>query len=211
MTLNEFTTLLAEPYKRQFDMPFKLMLAERIKAWRARLIHDTCRKSPSEVKYFLQTIYIPITEQPLEICGVTVDGCNEFRSEKIPDGVRGISGLAAYVGSVDGKTPFRESAPGSFHYAKHGILQVPTYSQSDNRILLDRFVPVIRMDNAFSDPLKAITFSCNADGTASVCNPWDEQYPVSGDVEQMIIQAITQELRTRPNEQEVIEAKPEER
>lgn len=210
MTLNEITTLLAEPFDRQFDVPFKLMLAERVKAWRARLIHDTLRKRPSEAKFFVQPIFFKLKKEELIVCGQSM-GCDVFTSDPIPEGVRGMSSLAAYVGSVDGKTPFRESPLGASYYLSLGILNVPTYTMSGGILTLDRYVPIVRMDRVFADPEKAMTFGCNVKGDANTCEAWDEQYPMPGDIEQMVIQAISQELRTGTNEQEVTENRPVEK
>jgi hypothetical protein len=202
VTLNTITTEIASSLKRELDVPFKRMLAHKVDAWRSRLIRNSLQTKPNESKFFRQTIYIlmqPGTSLPscvgLEICPVAIS------TKQIPMPLRFGSSIFDYVGSVDGKTPFYEAAPGTLSYLMSGRYShdVVFYTYVSRRFEVDSHpnLPAMRADGVFDQPSAVLEFNCSSQleggvGEPGSCDFWDMPYPVTGDIKQMIVQSILQ-------------------
>lgn len=75
MTLNEICTMIASHMDKEFDEPFKLIIAEKVRVWRARLIKNSVDKDERERQYFIQTIYMKMEERNEVECEVPYTQC----------------------------------------------------------------------------------------------------------------------------------------
>ena len=210
MTLNEITVLIASHFDRQLDEPFKLMLAERVHYWRARLIKNSVDKNPAERRFFKQVIYVKFEEADDIPCGVPFEPCKiAISTTKIPRPMRANGILFDYVGSIDGMTPFAEGAAGTMSYLKAGRyskLQLRyTYENERIKVYGNSKLPYGRLDGVFDNPEEADRLNCqNQD---KPCDFRNQQYPVTGDILQSIVQSILQIDFNRPAEDEQVEIK----
>lgn len=198
-SLNKITTEIATSLRKELDEPFKRILAEKVDNWRSRLIRNSLQEKPLESKFFRQTIWVPLQMvNPIPDCVEGSDGapvCDMLRSTvKLPTPLRYSTALFDYVGSVDGKNAFSEGAPGTEQYllagkySRHSVY----YSFPNGFLEIDerqRSIPMVRVDAVFDKPSEAMEFNCANSGQ---CDYWDEPYPVTGDILQMIIQSILQ-------------------
>lgn len=187
MTWNELATLIAAQMGRPFDTPLKLMLVDEIKLMRSRLLKDTLKRNPQDAVAFEQVIYTALEDNPDPSC--VPDGvlCPTYRSTlKIPQPIRLLSGLFSYVGSVDGKRPYRIlGATGSYLTGGKYAKAVRFFDYRTERIVLTHNPRVIMIRAVFDDPLKVQ--SCDSvTGALSTCDPLDTDIPVTGDVLQNI-------------------------
>lgn len=193
MTLNEATTLLASQLGKELDVPFKLMMAARIQVWRSRLIKNSIDKNPQERKFFRQVIYVPIKKESEVACCTTFPGCDiAVSSVKVPMPLRANNILFDYVGGVNGHNPF-QPATGGFQvfmsqgkYSK-GIIRY-TWTSPILSVFGNPDLPMVRLEGIFDNPEEAAVLNCQTQATG--CDFWNEPYPCSGDIMQLILQNI---------------------
>jgi hypothetical protein len=196
-TFNQLATILAEQLKRPFDEPFKLMMKDRIKFWRSRLLKNTLDKDPRERKFFSQTLTVPMEEVNATDCGINLN-CTLMRSKaKIPLPVRANGILFDQVGSVEGSTPFRlvKRYELSFLIGDKYAPLVSDFYLYENGYLITRFVPYLFVDGPFDDPEAVAAYNlaaCQATGSEDCTDPDDADLGISGDIAQLIIQSIVQ-------------------
>lgn len=196
MTLNEVTTLIASQLKKELDIPFKLMLAERIQVWRSRLFKNTLDKDAKERKFFRQTLYLPMIKTTDTPACTGFPGCDIAQTvDQLPNPLRANGILFDYVGSVDGTTPFKEVTAGFQAYANSGKYSknvIPfTWDGRKIAVYSNPNLPFLRVDGIFDNPELAATLNCS-NGQSSNCDFWETEYPVTGDIMQLIIQSIIQ-------------------
>ncbi len=195
MTPNELTTLIAEPHAREFDEPFKLMIYDRAMVWFSRLARNTVDKDPRRRAEFTRPVYL---------CMQQADALHAESRETVPSPlfVNGI--LFDYVGSVDGTGPaIRITSPSALKvfaenkYNKHAFY----FSYLGERIqfYLNPGIKKIRVDGLFLN-LKKVNechaCSCADCGTEEPIDYWNTDMGIPGDILQLIIQAVEQDLRT---------------
>lgn len=197
-TLNSITTSIASHLDRIQDEPFKRMLALKVDAWRSKLIVNSLEKHPEQRKFFRQTLYVPLVAADQVPCDLPFSLCKSMRSvDTIPIPMRLQGILFDFVGTVDGRTPFREASPGTITYLSAGKYSGKIVYYEWKNIapegwhfeLLSSGVPMMRVDGIFDKPSEVFEFNCN-NGVG--CDYWDLPYPVSGDLLQMITQYILQ-------------------
>lgn len=207
MTPNELTTVLAQNVGKVFDTPFKLILMEKVKALRSRLMKNTLDKTPADRKFFRSTIYLKLTETNSVPCEIPVN-CKVYVTDKIPKPLRANSVLFDYVGSVDGYSSFRESGPGMIKFVNKGRYSKRTvgFIYSDDRLFFFENIPMIRLDFIPDDPMELAGFSCTQD--SDLCDPWNTEYPLSKDVLATIIQVLSEELKLTLSQEDTVNVNP---
>ena len=202
MTLNEMTTVLAEKMKRSSDIPFRLLLAERIQVWRSRLIANAIQKNSLQRKFFKQTLYMPMEVKNSVPCTVLVNCEVSVSIKPIPQLIRQGTTLFDYIGGVDGRSPFMEVTPGAGNYLDTGRFakMFPKFELWNQSVVAHKKdLPMLRIEGIFDDPLAVLQCNCDCDGTED-CDTWNMEYPVSGEIGQLIIQSIeTIDYPTNPN------------
>lgn len=195
ISLNSITTLIASDLGRELDEPFKRMLAVRVDYWRSTLVARSLEKNPQQRKFFRQTLYIPMSQVDQVPCDIPMTLCKVSESTcEIPQPMRVGNTLFDYVGSIDGLVPFREAAPGTYSFlisGKYSSKKVFFEWHNTKIRILDtnkRKLPMVRVDGVFSFPMDVFEHNCNCE-TAS-CDWWDEPYPITGDMLQMVVQYI---------------------
>lgn len=191
MTPNEITTVLASGMNKVFDVPFKLMLMERVAVWRARHIRNTLEKNIQDRKFFRSTIFLSCTKTKEVPCTLPVDVCDVFVTGKVPEPIRANGILFDNVGPISGSNPFIETSPGTAFYrtagkySKHSV----GYIYSDQKIYVLSSIPMIRVDFIAAYPEQVQDYQCTPTDDYT-CDFWDTEYPCSADILQLIMQSI---------------------
>jgi len=192
-TFNELALLIAEPLKRTLDVSFREQLKERIRYWRARLVKNSLDKKPTDRKFFTQTITIPMEEVEAAQCGIDLN-CKVMRSTvDIPQPIRANSILFDFVGSVEGSNPFKMLKKWEMYYALKDKYapKVTIYATWENKRIIIPHNPLttyITIDYIAEDPEAAAAINCAS--TSENCSFDDEEYPIPGDIAQLIVQSI---------------------
>jgi hypothetical protein len=196
MTLNEITTLIASHLEMELDDPFKLMMAKRVGYWRSRLIKNSVDKDQKDRRFFKQVIYVKMEVQNEIVCNVPYTQCKIAKSVgKVPKPTRANGVLFDYVGAIDGMNAFTEGSGGMIPYMMQGkysknVIRY-TYENEYIKIYGNVNIPMIRVDGVFDDPEAAAKMNCN-NGQSNDCDFWNIEYPVTGDILQLIVQSILQ-------------------
>jgi hypothetical protein len=191
MTPNEISTVLASMLDKTFDTPFKLMLMKRVDLWRARLLKNTLDKTPSDRKFFRSTIFLSCTETQEVLCDLPVTTCPVWATARVVKPFRANSMLFDYIGGINGMNPFSEASPGTQYFktkGKYSKNNVP-FLFTDNRVIVYDKVPMIRIDYIPEDPTTVQDYQCTPSANY-VCDWWNEEYPCSLEILQIIFQAI---------------------
>jgi hypothetical protein len=193
-SLNEITTGLAAHFDKQTDEPFKRFLAPKVNFWRSKLVVNSLEKHPEQRKFFRQTIWLSMEEDDLVDCPIPMTLCRIASSKfEVPRPMRVGDILFDYVGAIDGKVPFREAAPGMIGFMTEGRYSRNTtfYEYWNDKIKVRAYksLPKIRVDGVFDDPIAVMEFNCRNSGQ---CDWWNEEYPITGDMLQMVVQYILQ-------------------
>jgi hypothetical protein len=194
MTWNELSVLVATQLGRPHDYTLRLQLIDKAKLWRSRLIRDTVAKNPNQVnQHFYQSLYMPIVKAHLPTCVPDVL-CPMYQSQYVvPMPVRRGNSLFDYLGSVDGKKPYRleDGGAGSFLQGGRHAAALRFYRYDSSGIVqLFHNPQIILVRDIFDDPLKVI--SCNPE-TGESCDPYAAEIPLPGDILQNVIMYLTQE------------------
>jgi hypothetical protein len=194
MTPNELTTLLAEPYARQFDEPFKLMIFDRAMIWYSRLVRNTIEKDPRRRQEFTRSVIVPM--QP--VTALYAESKEVLSSPLFVNGI-----LFDYVGSSDGTSPaIRISSPATLEifannkYQKHQFY----FSHLGNKIQFYKNPNIkhVRVDGVFLKLQKiheCQTCECDDCGELESVDFWNTDLGIPGDIEQLIVAAVEQDLR----------------
>lgn len=204
MTPNEITTLIATEEKKELDVPYKKIIYERVKYWRATLIKQSLDKVRQQARFFRQTVYMPMEMVNFLALTAPVPLTN-FRAKssfRVPLPLRITdNGLFNYVGGIDGKSPFGFADAGTI-----GFLKADKYQQNNNYyeymnggdIYTEEIpdIPILMIQGVFNDPEEAMKF------TTGIYDPnvnwWDTDIPMSGDIEQRVVQCVLTVDLNRP-------------
>ena len=208
-SLNSITTIIASHLDREFDEPFKRMLGEVVDNWRSTLLGRSLEKHPSQRAIYRQTLFVPMEEAAAVACNVSIPLCNVARSKDvIPTPLRSGSITFDYVGSIDGLNPFRLSSPGTVESLSSGKYSRNSYfyeyTNGYIEVRQNRKLPMIRVDGVFDRPTEVMQLNCKYAGHG--CDWWNDPYPVTGDLAQMITQYMLTVDYNRinvPNGQEI--------
>lgn len=188
MTLNEIAIQLAAPLGRQFDQPLLAMIKDKVVYWTERIIRNSLEKNPRDRVFFKQTVYLPLTESNAD-CGGT--SCSVMATENLPLPLRANSILFDFVGSQDGSTPFKLVSEGFEQFWKDNkyASRYLTYRWTGKRIevLANKRPEVIKVVAIWPDPRALSGVLC---GQGTNCFPDDQEYMVSGDILQLVIQYV---------------------
>lgn len=194
-TPNEITTLLASHFKKELDDPFKVMMMERVKYWRSRLLKNTLDKAPGDRKFFKQTIYVPMETKDEVICAMPFTQCKvSYATIKLPKMARANGIMFDYIGSVDGMNPFEQTVEAMIPALMQGkytgkILRVAIENDKP-KVYGNAKLPKLRIDGIFDNPEDAAKLNCSTGNGG--CDYWNEEYAISGDLLQLVVQSILQ-------------------
>jgi len=199
-TLNTITTVIASHFDREQDEPFKRSLGPAVDAWRSKLVTNSLEKHPEQRKFFKQTLWVPMESAASVPCPMPMTLCPVAKSKfAIPKPLRLQGILYDYVGSYDGRNPFKEAAPGTLEFLQSGKYSGNiTFWENENQYIKigdNAKLPKIRVDGVFDKPLDVMLINCQNSGD---CDYWEMEYPATGDIIQMIIQYILQVDFNRP-------------
>lgn len=193
MTPNEITTLFATKYGKELDVPFKLMLYERVKMWRATLIKQSIDKSRKDSKYFRQTIYLPMAKVNTVSMAPELTAWAASTVPEVPIPVRVSDSVFDYVGGIDGKSPFGYADAGTISYLKSGKYARKRifYDYINKAIVVSEVpsLPILRIDGVFNSPEEAYQYQTMP--AQPDADWWNMDIPMSGDVEQRVIQCMS--------------------
>lgn len=192
MSPNEITTLIASKYAKELDVPFKKMLYESVKYWRSTLIKQSLDKQRKDSKYFRQTIYLPMRKvDVLMVAPETLQYAAETVIE-VPLPIRVSDQVFDYIGGIDGNSPFGYADEGSLSYLKEDEnMRHFVFAQYVNRKVRTTELPNLaftRISGIFNSPEEAMiyeTYPAQPD-----VDWWNRDIPMSGDVEQRVVQCL---------------------
>lgn len=197
-SLNEITTVIASNLKREIDEPFRRMLAVRVDYWRSTLVGRSLEKHPDQRNFFTQTLWMPMVCGPAIPCTTPLPLCNIMSSKIIiPIPLRFGNTLFDYVGSIDGKNPFTFASVGTSHIMQHGryAKEKTFWLYTNKKVQIESTVdynmkpiPMIRIDGVFDRPLDVIDINC--ENPSITCDRWNDPYPITNDMLQMVTQYI---------------------
>lgn len=204
-SLNELAEILAERTDRQFDTPFNEEMKVAIGYWRSRLLRDALEKNKKDRMYFRQYFEVPLIKVNIsELQGFP--NYPVLRTEcSIPDPVRANGIAFDYIGSPDKLSNFK------LFTEQHELIPALDAQYTGKRpkgLWLNGFIyifnsldlPYLGVSGVFDDPQAVSAFKCNCG--CDTCFDDDSPYPISGDIQQRIIQAIMStelHIQTRPN------------
>lgn len=195
MTPNEITTLIATHQHKELDIAFKKVIYERVKYWRATLIKQSLDKTRLQSRFFQQVIYIPLERfnrfailapQPLE----------DWEAKtiyKVPLPIRITdAGVFNYVGGMDGRSPFGLADVGTISYLKSGKYSGSTiyHTYYNNDVYTSDLpdLPMVMISGVFNEPEEAMKLETGK--YVPDVNWWDRDIPMSGDIDQRVVQCI---------------------
>ena len=74
MTPNEITTMLGMHLKAELNVPFKLMLMDKVKYWRGSLIKRALEKRPGDRKFYRQPYFFRMKDSYMHpVAGLVSD------------------------------------------------------------------------------------------------------------------------------------------
>lgn len=193
LTFNDIAVLIAEPLQRPLDVSFREQLKSRVKYWRSRLLKNSLDKKPSDRKFFTQPLTVEMEEVDAAQCSINLE-CKVLRSKvKIPTILRANSILFDFIGSVEGSNPFRITPRWQMYYFLKDkyASKVTNYVSYEDGYLIIPYSPLtqfVRVEGIFDDPEEVAALNC-VSSTAD-CNFDEQDYPIPGDVAQLIVQSI---------------------
>lgn len=192
MTPNEITTLFATKFGKELDVPFKKMLYERVKYWRATLIKQSIDKSPLDTKYFRQAIYLPMVKINVLAIAAELTCYNAVTQIEVPLPIRVSDQVFSYVGSLDGMSPFGYADSGMLRYMKAGRyagrFNYQNYINRKFYIAELPDLPFLRIEGVFNSPEEAMIYETVP--PQPDVDWWNRDIPMSGDIEQRVIQCM---------------------
>jgi hypothetical protein len=214
-TLNEIVYNIALQVEKADDTVLLERLKFMVGYYRAQFIRQDQKRNHSIPSQFIQKLQeVQMSSRPaVDDIGGTDFGCEVWRSDKIPKPVRLYDGSTfAYVGTVDGKTPYQEVNGVQADYAAHGKYnkQYPRYCYKNERIYIYNARPsAITIKGIFEQPQELFGFTADIDrALPSPPLPEDREYPISMDMVQRITQSIlATEMRVenRQNESDEVQ------
>lgn len=184
--------MIAKDYGKELDVPFKKMVYEQVKYWRSTLIKQSLDKSRKDSKYFRQTIYLPMAKiNTLSMAPETSAYAAETIIE-VPLPIRISDQLFDYIGGIDGVSPFGYADDGSLAYLRSDeYARLFNYAQYINRKVRTAEAPdlaIIRISGIFNSPEEAMVYETTP--PEPNIDWWNRDIPVSGDIEQRVIQCL---------------------
>ncbi len=194
-TLNQIVTILAERSGRQYDLVFKRELKTIVHYWRVQILKQTIQKKASQVSYFLNPIVIGIEQVPEIECPVK-DGCVLRSKERLPKTLRTSTAPFFYVGDPKFRgLGFSYSQSFNLEFLKYSRNQpgsIVRYTFIDGYLYfygLPSFQEYVGVQDVFESPELLKTIDCET-GKSSNCYLDDDEYPMTEDLIQQLIQAI---------------------
>jgi len=198
-TLNELSELLAERTGRQLDIPYREELKVMINYWRTRLLVDSLNSRPDDRKFFMQWIEMPVEVVNLSDFAGFPDHEVLRTKCKIPKPIRANSKMYDFVGKLDRISTIPIQEP----YEVAAMIHSEFNSKQLRGTLINGYIyifgtlllPGISVA-LIPESIEAYN-ACCVDCGSPTCVDDNAPYPISGDIEQRIIQAIlATELKT---------------
>lgn len=192
MSPNEITTLIAKNYGKELDVPFKKMVYEQVKYWRATLIKQSLDKARKDSKYFRQTILLPLVR--IDAVSTIMPETNLWIAEtaiEVPLPIRISDQDFDYVGGVDGISPFGYADDGSLQYLLSDpyVKLFPHHQYINRKVRVNRpYLVALRISGIFNSPEEAMVYETVP--AQPMVDWWNRDMPISGDVEQRVVQCL---------------------
>lgn len=191
-SLNQLSEILAERAGRQFDMPFREELKLIINYWRSSLIVQSLNAKPKDRQFFTRWLEIPLVRVKQSDFPGFPD-CTILRTKcKLPMPVRANSKLFDFVGKLDKMTATPLKEP----YQINALLGGKYSGNKVRTALINDYIYVFGQEvlaglavQMIPDDLESFKSFCGEIGVTD-CYSDDLPYPVSGDFQQRIIQAV---------------------
>lgn len=196
MTPNQIAVQLAEPSGRQFDVPFRRMIKDKVIYWTERMVRNTIDKDPKRRAQLLQPLLVPL--HPVNNNPTGHSGNYKKYAESslcIPRPMFANSINFDYVGSQDGATSF-VYVPGlaqdRFGSSDKYLGEIPRYSYLGDKIQVYRNpdMPAVMINYIPANMKEYAEFQLACGQT--IC-AWDNcELRLPGDILQLVIQSIMQ-------------------
>lgn len=196
MTPNEIAVQLAEPSGRQFDVPFRHMIKDKVIYWAERMVRNTIDKDPRRRAQLLQPLLVPMHTTSNNPSGHPGNYKSYGESiSMIPRPMFANSINFDFVGSQDGSTPFIYSAGLAMdRFGSHDkyLKEVPRYSYLEGKIQVYRNpdIPNILINYIPANMKEYAEFQLACGQT--LCAWDDQELRLPGDILQLVIQSIMQ-------------------
>jgi hypothetical protein len=204
MTPNQLTDLIALELGVVNDFPFKRAMLARANAVREQQMKRALDKVPQDRKFFTQSVRVPMHNVDM-LSGTGLSQIYSRNKCAVPRVLRANSTLYDYVGALDGSNAYRYTPTGHSIYlqaGKYGHKEIHYYREGNDILVQRPGVPEILIVSIFADPEEAFNLdarTCACDD----CDFWEEPYPCSGDIIDIIIQEITGKWKVKPVNTEV--------
>ncbi len=200
MTPNEIAVQLAEPSGRQFDVPFREMIKDKVIYWTERMVRNTIDKDPKRRSQLLCPLLVPMQTVNNNPSGHPGNYAKYAESiSQIPRPMFANSYNFDFVGSQDATTPFiyaPNAAFDRFGSSDKYLGSAPRYSYLDGKIQVYRNpdIPNVLINYIPANMKEYARFQLACGST--LCD-WDDQHlRIPGDILQLVMQSIMQiELR----------------
>lgn len=211
-SLNQLAETLAERAGRQFDIPFQEEMKGLVGIWRSRLLRDSLERRKGDRMYFRQYLEVPLVQVNVSELPGFPDRPVWRTETELPDPVRSNNIAFDYVGSPDKLSQIQ------LFTEQHEVIPALNARYTGSRpkaLWLNKFIyvwnwrgPWLGVSSVYDNPEELAKFRCNCG--EDICFDHDKPYPVSGDLQQRIIQAIlATELRiTLQPETKVVPVNP---
>ena len=194
MTPNEITTLIATEKHKELDVPYKKIVYEWVKYWRSTLIKQSLDKVRQDARHFTQVIRMPM--QPVntmqQVAPIPLTALKSMTIANVPLALRVTdNGLFSYVGGIDGQSPFGYSDAGMLPFMQSGKYTSEDiyYEYLSRKIYVcDPNLPMIQINGVFNEPEEAMKWETGV--YDHLLDWWDTDIPMSGDIEQRVIQCV---------------------
>ena len=178
MTLNEYAVQLAEPYNRQFDIPYLSMVKDRIIIKVGRMLRNSLDKNPNDRKFYrMEPLILPLHSTTMG-CGPTA--CTVMETDYIPTPLRSNGILFDFVGSADGSTVFTEVSLGMDVYinsTEYASRRTKYRWMGDRIQVVSNIIPKIMVQGIWADPRVVAKLRCDDKN----CNPDDLRKGAAGE------------------------------
>jgi hypothetical protein len=195
-SLNQIIALLAERADREFSIPFQEEMKVLVNNWRSRLIANSLQKKPQDRKFFIQSIVVPLTNISKVTCPI-VTGC-VLITPYIPSPIRVNSIIFDFVGTPDFEIAFGQALDFQNYYLSFNkyIGSKGRYAWENNKLKIfnKTEMQAVGIQGISGDYQAFKNLDC---GSTPDCDPDDLPYPVSPELEELIISSILKEELNR--------------
>lgn len=200
ITLNQIVTVLAERVGRQYDLIFKQELKTIVEYWRATILRQALKDNPRDISYFVRSFEAELVDDFIVKCPFNY-GCVKRTKYPLPPMIRNTQTPFQYVGDPDLQSAYTFIFP----YQLKTLSSARNIKKKEFYTILDGYGIFFGLPNTQEwvgftgipqniDDIKKFK-KC---GENVSCYSDDEEYPLTGDLVQRVIQSIlSTELRNQ--------------